>query len=96
MEVKKMQINKTFFKSGHEVDYKKDEKEKNVKKAEQTQKKDRVEISRQVEKPALTEENNEENSYIQLQYAEYKIKENPMEALAVYGSISKERVLGLI
>lgn len=91
-----MQINKTFFKSGHEVDYKKDEKEKNVKKAEQTQKKDRVEISRQVEKPALTEENNEENSYIQLQYAEYKIKENPMEALAVYGSISKERVLGLI
>lgn len=91
-----MQINKTFFKSGQEVEYKKDEKEKNVKKSEQTQKKDRVEISRKVEKQNLVEENNENNSYIQLQYTGDKIKENPIEALAVYGSISKDRVLGLI
>jgi hypothetical protein len=100
MEVKKMKIDKSLYNTAQLDSYK---KEKNSKKSELSlneKKSDKVELSSvyDFEMSIIDSnfENSPENSYIQLKYAEYKIRENANDALAMYEGLSKDRVYGLI
>lgn len=94
-----MKINKNIYNSVQEDSYKKDEKKLEKKDIKEGAKEDRVEITSHVSEIKtvdLNSENSPERSYIQLKYAEYKIKENADTALAIYNGLSKERVYGLL
>ena len=94
-----MKINKTIYNSVQSEIYKNDKESKKIEESEEETKVDKVELSSYASELKSIDtniENNPEKSYIQLKYADYKIRENANDALALYDGLSKERVYGLI